>query len=708
VTAAVPFIPLSALLGLFAPTIAVTRRAATRTVSEAGTAGDSTGPSTGSSAFQLLLGSPSDPAAVLRQTPPATVRGIPWSSAAPLAEPSGSSPRKPVLAATPQSPTSPAVSSESAAAPSSPSPEPAGSRLAVGDTEPVAPRRIPVVNFGTAAAGESAVSSGFASSSGYAVSSQPKDHSLTASAGAAAEAGNCSQPVATVAGAPGQRVPQTPQNRTRVKPAAAPDDSGPGKKAESVGSTSHRDPPQHSSVQTVPATGETPVLTPQAVIPQPTRAMDPGTFPNAAPSVGTPSQAPDPGTARSDSAPMRRRLADRQPASDTAATTSALRTDIPSAQSSSGIPLGSPPVTALEFPATRPEASELAPPSSHTPSESRHAAGADRSPLAEPQHESALRTESSGKSVRLAGLQLSPVSRAATSAPLAFQMKLTTSDATSLAGPAVAAGVSAPAPSRSRTAPYQEADPASASAPVFGDPAGANSTGGQMAEAGAYRDASIGDAPPANRPEMASSSRGASRAEPTGTTAAPAEALTTEAGNLLFAMSSAQPPLHPTARAIAEDSPAPPQPPVEQLAPALRPATPVNREIQLQVGSGPSGVAVRVAVRAGEIRVDVRTPDSQLTSTLRQELPTLATRLTESGFNAAIWHPVSASASAFSRDATETSTPANADDQGGRGQGQPQQQSGRQPPDERPQQSSPSQQTNTNRKDFQWLFTSLQ
>ncbi|MGP8248269.1 MAG: hypothetical protein ACLQVN_27620 [Bryobacteraceae bacterium] len=315
--------------------------------------------------------------------------------------------------------------------------------------------------------------------------------------------------------------------------------------------------------------------------------------------------------------------------------------------------------------------------------------------------------ESFGESERFAGLGLAPVSRAATSAPLAFQMKLTTVDATSPAGSAAAAGVSSPESSQSRSAPYREADPASAGAPFFSGPAGTNSAGGRMAEAGADRDASIKDAPSANHPEMASSSRGASRSEAGETTAAPAEASTTEAGNLAFAMSPSQPPLH-TARPIAEDSPTPSQAPVERGAPAAPAASPVNRDIQLQVGSGPGAVAVRVAERAGEIRVDVRTPDSQLTSTLRQELPTLATRLAESGFNAAIWHPLSGSASAFSRDATGTSTPANADDQGGHEQGQPQQQSGRQPPDERPQPSSPSQPTNTNGKDFQWLFTSLQ
>jgi hypothetical protein len=116
---------------------------------------------------------------------------------------------------------------------------------------------------------------------------------------------------------------------------------------------------------------------------------------------------------------------------------------------------------------------------------------------------------------------------------------------------------------------------------------------------------------------------------------------------------------------------------------------------------------VRVAERAGEIRVDVRTSDSQLTSALRQELPALTARLTESGFNAAAWHPASAPGSPLSREVTEAGPQAGPDPHSGQGQGQPQQQSGRRPPEER-QQPSESQPMNTNGKDFQWLFTSLQ
>jgi hypothetical protein len=134
-------------------------------------------------------------------------------------------------------------------------------------------------------------------------------------------------------------------------------------------------------------------------------------------------------------------------------------------------------------------------------------------------------------------------------------------------------------------------------------------------------------------------------------------------------------------------------------------AATVNRGIQLQVGSGAGGVAVRVTERAGEVRVEVRTPDSQLTSALRQELPALATRFAESGFHAAIWHP--ASASTLSPNAADKSASANADGQGGQKQGQQQQQQQQQPPDRRPRQSSPSPDNDTNRKDFQWLFTSL-
>lgn len=811
VTAAVPSIPLSALLSLFTPTVSIPRKAAARPVSEAGTAGGSTAPSTGNIAFQFLLGSPSGPADGLPQPLPAKVQGTQWPASVPQAEPGGSGPSEPVVAVEPHSPTFPAIRTEAETASFSTGHQPARSRLAAGVAQPVVPPRIPVVapgsdiadNFadsgpvsssvspasvttrqepadcrltarqaqpvdprrvpgGTEVVGNPAVlshlafpsassapsepavapasirqlpagsgsttgnrwsvaprltirdlavegadeppvSSRIAFSSGYADGPEWKG-SLRTPSGVVAEARNSGHKVATDARTPGQTEHPKPQNRTSIKPAAARDNSGPENKARSVGSPSRRDGPQRSSGQSASAAGEPPGLTPQGVVLQPTGVLDLGVYSDAAPPILLASQAPDPGTTSTNSVRILR-PADRQNSRDPVATQFDFRTAIAPNQSMSGIPLGSRPATAAEPPAARPEAGALPPPS-HTPSESRSGGGEDPSTASGQQRAAALRTGNSGESERAAGPQFSPVSWAAPSAPLAFHMTLTTPVSTSVVSSAVVAGPSAPAPSPNRVALHQEDYPPSAGTPVSDKPVGANSGGGQMPEPGAERGAAIGDAKATNRPETASSSRGASRTEPTETAAATVAALTNEGGNALFAASSAQPPLRPTAQPIAADSPTPPQP-AETFLPAAPAATPVNREIQLQVGSGPSGVAVRVAERAGEIRVDVRTPDSQLTSTLRQELPTLAARLTESGFNAAIWHPGYASATAFSRDATETGAPANADDQGGQGQEQPQQ-SGHQPPDERPRQSFPSQQPNTNREDFRWLFTSLQ
>jgi len=171
---------------------------------------------------------------------------------------------------------------------------------------------------------------------------------------------------------------------------------------------------------------------------------------------------------------------------------------------------------------------------------------------------------------------------------------------------------------------------------------------------------------------------------------------------MISAMTPVQGPIRPGTPAIAQYSPSPSPVPVEQSAPVSA-ATPVNREIQLQVGGG---VAVRVTERGGEVRVEVRSPDSQTANALRQELPSLATRLAESGVHASIWHP--ASASTGSPSLAERSAPSNGEDAGGQQQGRQQRQSDRQPQDEQPEQTTPSAQSNSNRKDFQWLFTSLQ
>jgi len=156
VTAAVPSIPLSALLDLFAST-AIARKNPAETGSPAGAAGGSAGPAAGSSAFQLLLGSPSDPPDTSLMTPRAKVRVNPVSAAATRAESSGSSSRKPVPAAAPQSPASAAVPFESVPFPATQ--KAAGWRFAAANTEQAAAGRIPLAGSGTEVAGNSAIAS---------------------------------------------------------------------------------------------------------------------------------------------------------------------------------------------------------------------------------------------------------------------------------------------------------------------------------------------------------------------------------------------------------------------------------------------------------------------------------------------------------------------------------------------------------------------
>jgi hypothetical protein len=64
---------------------------------------------------------------------------------------------------------------------------------------------------------------------------------------------------------------------------------------------------------------------------------------------------------------------------------------------------------------------------------------------------------------------------------------------------------------------------------------------------------------------------------------------------------------------------------------------PVARDIRLEVGGPERKVEIRVIERAGEVRVAVRTPDDRLSDGLREHLPSLSSRLEQSGFRADEW-----------------------------------------------------------------------
>lgn len=78
-------------------------------------------------------------------------------------------------------------------------------------------------------------------------------------------------------------------------------------------------------------------------------------------------------------------------------------------------------------------------------------------------------------------------------------------------------------------------------------------------------------------------------------------------------------------------------------------APPVSRDVSLHLAGADSSVDIRMAERAGEIRVTVHTPDHDLANNLRADLPDLVGKLRQSGFQAEVWRPAAAAQSETGR-----------------------------------------------------------
>jgi hypothetical protein len=135
----------------------------------------------------------------------------------------------------------------------------------------------------------------------------------------------------------------------------------------------------------------------------------------------------------------------------------------------------------------------------------------------------------------------------------------------------------------------------------------------------------------------------------------------------------------------------------------VEPATPqkVVHDITLQLDSGSQRAAVRVVERGGEVRVAVRTTDADLATDLRQELPSLAAKLEQTGYRTETWHP-----GATAHRPLDAAASGNA---GQNGNGQSGQGSSRERREGQPQPRETGQQTKTNKegKDFAWFMSSL-
>lgn len=151
------------------------------------------------------------------------------------------------------------------------------------------------------------------------------------------------------------------------------------------------------------------------------------------------------------------------------------------------------------------------------------------------------------------------------------------------------------------------------------------------------------------------------------------------------------PPAPHTAAATADVAPTADPPPSPAAA----------NDIKIALNDNGQRVELRVTERAGDIHVTVRTPDSQLATAMREDLPALSSKLEQSGLHSEMWRPA-ASASSENR-AIETSG-GNASPDSREQSGSRQQQEGQQ---QDPRNLQQTLNRKSDRKEFSWLFESI-
>jgi hypothetical protein len=135
---------------------------------------------------------------------------------------------------------------------------------------------------------------------------------------------------------------------------------------------------------------------------------------------------------------------------------------------------------------------------------------------------------------------------------------------------------------------------------------------------------------------------------------------------------------------------------------AAPPPSPTNAsDIKIALNDNGQRVELRVTERAGDIHVTVRTPDSQLATAMREDLPTLSSKLEQSGLHSEMWRP-GPSMTSENRALETSSRVAGSDSRQQPDEGR--QQEGRQQDPRNPQQTL---NRKSDRKDFSWLFESI-
>jgi hypothetical protein len=128
-------------------------------------------------------------------------------------------------------------------------------------------------------------------------------------------------------------------------------------------------------------------------------------------------------------------------------------------------------------------------------------------------------------------------------------------------------------------------------------------------------------------------------------------------------------------------------------------------DIKLEVTGGEQRVELRLSERGGELKLTVRTPDAQLASALRENLPALSSRLAESGLKSEAWHPAASTANEW-RHTAESSAGGPSQDTNQDANSQPREQ-GREQQGRHPKSSQEQVPQKQKGKDFAWLISSL-
>jgi hypothetical protein len=146
----------------------------------------------------------------------------------------------------------------------------------------------------------------------------------------------------------------------------------------------------------------------------------------------------------------------------------------------------------------------------------------------------------------------------------------------------------------------------------------------------------------------------------------------------------------PAARSAAEPQPEPQKP------------SGAARDIRLEMTGGDQRVEVKLTERGGEVRVAVRTPDEHLADRLRDNLPSLSSRLAENGIRTETWHPAAADGGRHVNEAPRSQSAEGSGSQSRHNQGGQQERESR---PRTPQKSEESDSSKEKERDFAWLMS---